>query len=157
MDIERDGKKMCFPDREHEPISFKLKLIQERFAMDINRQLKEDDITFSQLIVLSYLKAHTQEKVTQKELSEALHIKHPTTIGLLKRLEEKEMVQVIIDPDNRKFRNIILTKKGNDLMESSNKHRDFIDRSLTNGMSAKEISELRRLLDKLYDNMNEIV
>ena len=48
-------------------------------------------MTFSQMILVSYLWENREKKITQKDISEALHIKHPTTIGLLKRLEEKEM------------------------------------------------------------------
>ncbi len=156
MGSENEGRK-CFPDRDREPISFKFKLIHEMFAADINRQLKDDDLTFSQLLVLSYLQHNTSDKVTQKDLSQALHIKHPTTIGLLKRLEEKEMLEVVVDSDNRKYRNIILTPKGEQLMEANKKRRTFLDRTLVKGMTDEEKKELRRLLDKVYDNMSEVV
>ena len=123
--------------------------------MQINRQLREDDLTFSQLMVLSYLWSNVDKKNTQKDISEALHIKHPTTIGLLKRLEEKDMLKIVVDPDNRKYRNIALTEKGFELMEANKRRRRESDKTLTIGMSDKEITELRRLLDKVYDNMND--
>ncbi len=156
METGKEGRKY-FSDRDREPISFKFKLIHEMFAADINRQLKDDDLTFSQLLVLSYLQHNTESKVTQKDLSQALHIKHPTTIGLLKRLEEKGMLEVVVDSDNRKYRNIILTQKGNALMEANKRRRTFLDTALVKGMTDEEKKELRRLLDKVYDNMNEVV
>ena len=97
-----DNPGRLFRDREHEPTSFKFRLIHESFAAIINRQLKDDDLTFSQLMLISYVWENRDKKVTQKDISLALHIKHPTTIGLLKRLEEKEMLKVVVDPDNRR-------------------------------------------------------
>ncbi len=113
-------------------------------------------MTFSQLMVVSYLEENSDKKVTQKDISEALHIKHPTTIGLIKRLEEKEMINVVVDPDNRKYRNITLTKKAKEYSERRRERRKHTDSYLVNGMTDDEIRQLRVLLDKVIDNMNEL-
>lgn len=156
MICDKKGDKEFFRDKEHEPISFKFRLIHESFAAMLNRQLKEVDLTFSQFILVLYLWENRDKKVNQKDISKALHIKHPTTIGLLKRLEEKEMLKVVVDPDNRKYRNITLTKKGEDFAVANQKRRKNTDSYLTNGMTEDEIKELRRLLDKVNDNLEEI-
>ena len=145
-----------FRDREHEPVAFKFRLIHESFAATFNRQMKDDDMTFSQVILLSYLWENRERKVTQKDISEALHIKHPTTIGLLKRLEEKGMLKVVVDPDNKKFRNIAITSKGEAFIEMDHERRKERENSLVKGMTADEIKQLRHLLDKVYDNMKEL-
>lgn len=140
-------------DKGHESISFKFKLIHEAFANMFNRQLREDDMTFSQLMVISILWERRDQKVTQKDISEALHIKHPTTIGLLKRLEEKEMVKIVVDPDNRKYRNIAITEKGEEFIEKNKERRNQMNAMLTHGMNEQEIDMLRDLLDKIIENM----
>lgn len=152
MNCEEDLRKL-FRDREHEPTGFKFRLIHESFAAIINRRLRDDDMTFSQLMLISYVWENRDKKVTQKDISEALHIKHPTTIGLLKRLEEKEMLTVSVDPDNRKYRNIVLTPKGEKFVEFNRERKKHTDSYLTEGMSEEEIATLRRLLDKVIDNM----
>ena len=154
MGSGKDDKAM-FRDKEHEPISFKFRLIHEAFSASINRQLKEDDMTFSQIMVLFYLFENRDKKVMQKDISDALHIKHPTTIGLLKRLEEKEMLEVSVDEDNRKCRNIVLTKKGFEFIDHDHNRRHRREKALVSGMSDEEIAQLRRLLDKVIDNMSE--
>lgn len=146
-------KKEFFRDKEHEPLSFKFRLIHEAFACMFNRQLREDDMTWSQLMVVSLLWERRDEKVTQKDISEALHIKHPTTIGLLKRLEEKEMIKVVVDPDNRKYRNIAMTEKGEKFIVMNKERRHAMDASLTYGMNEEEVKMLRGLLDRVIDNM----
>ena len=149
-----DGQNEFFRDREHEPIGFKFKLIHEGFVAMFNRELKEDDITFSQVMVISYLDEHKDKKVTQKDISEALHIKHPTTIGLLKRLEEKGMITNVTDPDNRRCRNVTLSEKGLEFVDKRRERRKNTDYYLVNGMTEDEIAALRKLLDK--DNMGSI-
>lgn len=151
-----DGQNEFFRDREHEPIGFKFKLIHEGFVAMFNRELKEDDITFSQVMVISYLDEHKDKKVTQKDISEALHIKHPTTIGLLKRLEEKGMITNVTDPDNRRCRNVTLSEKGLEFVDKRRERRKNTDYYLVNGMTEDEIAALRKLLDKVIDNMGSI-
>ena len=149
----QDDEKRYFRDREHEPLSFKFRLIHESFACMINRHLKEEDMTFSQMILIFYLWENRDRKITQKDITEAMHIKHPTTIGLLKRLEEKEMLKVVVDPDNRKYRNIALTDKGVNFVEKDRNRKRHTEEDMVKGMSSKEIKQLRDLLDKVYDNM----
>ncbi len=151
-----ESDKEYFRDKEHEPLGFKFRLIHESFAKMLNRQLKEEDMTFSQMMVCGYLWEHRDMKVSQKDISEALHIKHPTTIGLLKRLEEKEMVKVVVDPDNRKYRSIALTEKGDEFIARNRERRHYTDRSLVEGMSEEEIQMLRGLLDRVIDNMKKL-
>lgn len=149
----QDDEKKYFRDREHEPLSFKFRLIHESFACMINRHLKEEDMTFSQMILIFYLWENRDRKITQKDITEAMHIKHPTTIGLLKRLEEKEMLKVVVDPDNRKYRNIALTEKGVAFVEKDSNRKRHTEEDMVKGMSSKEIKQLRDLLDRVYDNM----
>ena len=151
-----DEDREFFRDREHEPISFKFKLIHESFACMINRHLKEEDMTFSQMILMFYLWENREKKVTQKDITDAMHIKHPTAIGLLKRLEEKEMLKVVVDPENRKYRNIALTEKGLTFVENDRKRKRHTDEFMVKGMSDEEIATLRDLLDKVIDNMKEL-
>ncbi len=149
----QEEEREFFRDREHEPISFKFRLIHESFACMVNRHLKEEDMTFSQMILMFYLWENREKKITQKDISDAMHIKHPTAIGLLKRLEEKEMLKVVVDPDNRKYRNIALTEKGLTFVENDRKRKRHTDEYMVKGLSEAEIADLRNLLDKVYDNL----
>ena len=155
MSSSDDGRQF-FRDREHEPLSFKFRLIHEYFAAMINRHLKEEDMTFSQMILMFYLWENREKKITQKDITDAMHIKHPTAIGLLKRLEEKEMLKVIVDPENRKYRNIALTEKGMTYVENDRKRKRHTDEDMVKGMSEEEVAQLRNLLDKVYDNLQNI-
>ncbi|WP_026490525.1 MarR family winged helix-turn-helix transcriptional regulator [Butyrivibrio sp. XBB1001] len=153
--VDKEGKGFS-RDKEHEPLGFKFRLIHEGFANMLNKQLRDEDMTFSQMILVSYLWENKDKKVTQKDISQALQIKHPTTIGLLKRLEDKEMVKVVVDPDNRKYRNIAITSKGEEFIIRSKERRSVNNQVLVDGLSDEEITQLRYLLDKVIDNMNKL-
>lgn len=155
MDCIDDAREF-FRDREYEPISFKFKLVHEAFVAVFNKQLRDDDMTFSQLMVITYLDGNREKKVTQKDVSEALHIKHPTTIGLIKRLVEKEMIQVVTDSENRKYRNITLTEKGLEFIERNKERRHHTDNYLVSGFSDDEILQLRGYLDRIIDNLKSL-
>ena len=86
-------------------------------------------------------------------MCEAVHSSHPTVIGLIDRLQEKDMVIRVVDEDNHKYKNILLTPKAIDVLEKRKKHHEVMEDLLVKGMSEDEIKELRRLLDKVYDNM----
>ncbi len=153
MTFDRNGS--CKREKGKEPLGFKIKMINEKFIQNLNKELKEKDMTFSQMGILWYLEHNMDHKVTQKELSMALQVKHPTTIGLLKRLEEKEMVQIEVDEDNHKYRNISITEKALDFLKTSKRHRDEMDNMLTVGMTVEEINLFRELLDKALDNLKD--
>ena len=143
-------------DPEKEPLGFKFKLIHEGFEKNFNDQLKDENLTFSQMSVLFYLIRNQDHKVSQKELCEALHSSHPTVIGLIDRLQEKDMVIRVVDEDNHKYKNILLTPKAVDILEKRKKHHEWMEDLLVKGMSKEEIKKLRQLLDKVYENMQDI-
>lgn len=138
-----------------EPISFKIKKINERFLRDMNNRLKEDDLTYSQLTVLIFLRRNRSARTSLKDLCEALHITHPTGIGLIRRLSEKELVESRVDPDNRRCRIIKLTDKAEALLHKSFEHRQNMDQRLSGGLSEEEIATVKALLDRMYDNIKD--
>lgn len=138
-----------------EPIAFKLKKINERYLRDMNNRLKKDDLTFSQLTVLTFLERRREEKTSLKDLCEALHIAHPTGIGLIRRLAEKGLVESRVDPDNRRFRIITLSDQARSMLHDSYRHRQRMDQRLTSGLTKEETETLKRLLDRMYDNIKD--
>jgi MarR family multiple gene transcriptional regulator MgrA len=138
-----------------EPIAFKLKKISERYLRDMNNRLKKDDLTYSQVAVLTFLEHRREEKTNLKDVCEALHIAHPTGIGLIRRLSEKGFVESRVDPDNRRFRIITLTETARRMLHDSFRHRQRLDQRLTEGLSREETETVKRLLDRMYDNIKD--
>lgn len=131
------------------PLGYQFKLIQEKFKKYFNENLESMDLTFSQFVVLDYLGRNREGKVTQKDISGALQLKHSTIIGILKRLEAKEMVQCIVDAENKRYRNVFLTQKAAGRLEEMYRRREEMEKRLVSKLTKEEEQELRILLGKV--------
>lgn len=140
---------------DEEPIMFKFKKINEVFRADMNNMLKENDLTCSQFEIIKYLKHNTDHLVSQKELSLVMHVKHSTTAGLVKRLEEKGLVEVRINEDNRKYNDIVLTPKAKTSLKSSEKGHIRMADKVLNDFNKEETAQVRAYLDRIYKNITE--
>ncbi len=138
------------------PVSFKCKVIADQFASKLNYQQQQEGITFSQMAIIGYLADNTDHNVTLKELSLACHIKHPTAIGLIKRLEDKGLVTSSVSENNRKYRIISITDKGLDYFDFSKKRLESMDSALISPLNEDEQKVLNEMLDRIIENMASI-
>ena len=92
-----------------------IKKLDKVFKQNFDQELERVGLTFSQMRVLRFLEDNPNTKITQKDISKELDIQHSTTIGLLKRMQEKGLVTVVVDEDNRRCRNIFLTSQAEEI------------------------------------------
>ena len=92
-----------------------IKKLDKVFKQNFDQELERVGLTFSRMRVLRFLEDNPNTKITQKDISKELDIQHSTTIGLLKRMQEKGLVTVVVDEDNRRCRNIFLTSKAEEI------------------------------------------
>lgn len=137
------------------PLGFKFKLIHDEMIRRRNEEMKADDLTFSQAAVLFFLFRKQEEKISQKELCEAMQVTHPTMIGLLSRMEEKGLITTGTDPENHRRKLIRITRKGADLVERQHSRHEAGDRVLVQGFTPEEETEFNRLLALVYDNIRK--
>ena len=143
------------PQRRFEdaPLGYKFKRIHEMFRARMNVDMKESDLTFSQMEILFYLEKHAAQAINQQELSDAVQVSHPTMIGLINRMEEKDLVVRRTDPLNRRSRYIEMTQKSQEILRQTRERRHRNDRMLVKGFTDEETKELNRLLGMVYRNM----
>ncbi|MCI2049037.1 MAG: MarR family transcriptional regulator [Lachnospiraceae bacterium] len=168
---------------EDAPLGYQLKLINEKFTSKVNEQFRDDDLTFSQIGILFFLakadrcgegkdaaqrkpveegkdtaqgKPAGQTGVTQKELCEGMHVKHPTMIGLIGRMEEKGLIRQEVDKNDRRCRNIMLTGKGKSVLQKLGRVHERTNKYLTKGFTKEETRELSTLLARAYRNLEEL-
>lgn len=138
-----------------QPLGHKFKLIAEKIHKHQDEALRKDDLTFSQMGVLLFLLFHPQENATTGDISAELQIKHPSAVGLIHRLEEKQMVERIPNPEDSRSSYIKLTQKARDFLARNKEYNDEMDRTLVSGLSEEEVQTLRSLLDRVYANMKD--
>ena len=135
------------------PLGFKFKSIHEQFEWMMRQELSNENLTYAQMNVLRYLARNEDHPVYQKELCRALHVTHPTMVGILQRMREKGLIEQSIDPDNHRRRIISLSPGSRALMDRHRGHRDEKDAMLVKGMTQDEIRLLQNLLRKVHNNL----
>ena len=136
-----------------EHIGHKIKRIDQLFKLRMDYNLEEFDITNTQMHILAFIIHNKNNKITQKLLAEHFGVKHSTMSGILSRLKEKELIEILVDEDNKKYRNIYPTPKAFQLDKRMLSQRDETESIIMSGFTAKEIEEFCSYLDRLYDNL----
>ena len=140
---------------ENKPIRQIFKLIYDALKRDCNHQLKETEITASQCAVLMFLFSTTKNEVNQRDIEDHLKLKNPTVTGILKRMEEKEFIQCVVNSKDKRFKNVFLTEKAQIIEKNLQENMEYMDKLLVKNMSDNEIQMLRILLCKVLENITE--
>ena len=130
-----------------------IKRIDQLFKIRMNKNLQQLDITATQMHVLLHLYCNDDNKITQKDLANHFEVKHSTMAGILSRLNEKDLIEITVDEQNKKFKNITLTNKAMEKIELMSAQRDETESILLKGFSIEETKRLRAYLERLYDNL----
>lgn len=132
-----------------------IKKLDKVFKQNFNQELERVGLTFSQMRILRFIEDNPKMKITQKDISNELDIQHSTTIGLLKRMQEKGLVRVVVDEDNRRCRNIFLTKKAEDIRYEMERGREIMESRVVKSFTDEEKETFYRLLNKAIDNLKD--
>ena len=132
-----------------------IKKLDKVFKKNFDQELERVGLTFSQMRVLRFIEDNHNTKITQKDSSHDLEIQHSTTIGLLKRMQEKGLVTVVVDEDNRRCRNIFLTSKAEEISCEMERGRTIMENRVVASFTEEEKEIFYRLLNKAIDNLKE--
>lgn len=132
-----------------------IKKLDKVFKQNFDQELERVGLSFSQMRVLRFLENNPNTKITQKDISKELDIQHSTTIGLLKRMQEKGLVTVVVDEDNRRCRNIFLTNKAEEISCEMERGRTIMENRVVASFTEEEKEIFYRLLNKAIDNLKE--
>ena len=130
-----------------------LKQINDFMEKNANRALKEQDITISQSGVLVLLDKKAEKMATFKELEKSFGVSQPTMVGIINRLEHKELDDILADSDDKRIRRAQLTQKGADKCREGYKHMKAAEDLLLSSLTTEEKKEFLRLLVKIKDSM----
>lgn len=135
------------------PIGFQFRVIHEQFEAIMQQELKDSNVTYTQMSVLHYLDHHRDHSVTQKELAQGLHVSAPTASGVLRRMQDAGLIRQEVASTNRRYRYIVLDTAGQKVLDSQHSIKQEKDRMLVRDFSPEEQKELRTLLMKVHENL----
>ena len=101
---------------EGEPIGYLLARIHSNMDRRANNTLKASGMTFSQMRLLHFLFKQGEATPSQKDIEDFLQVSHPTVVGLIQRLEAKELVRSGFDSQDRRVKSVYLTEAGRGFM-----------------------------------------
>ena len=144
-----------FDPKEH--VGLLIKFINGRVVTKINKNLVEFNLTGVQHEILCFIDRNEHEgDVFQRDIEKCLKLTNPTVTGIVKRLEEKEMIVRCPSSNDARYKCLHVTEKGKEVIcKSFNFGSNNIEKKLVKGMSHDEVKMLKHLLYKALKNMEE--
>ncbi len=136
-------------------LGFYFKRIDVMMVKQVNAALKEYGMTFSQMKVLVYILGHEGERINLRDIEERFELTHPTVVGILKRMEQKGLIESIQNPSDRRSRNIVPTQKAYEVDEEMKSAREKLNRSIASKITDTQLAQLRDLLELVYSGLCE--
>ena len=144
-----------FDPKEH--VGLLVKFINGKVNNRVNKNLVEFNLTGVQHEILCFINRNEHERdVFQKDIEKCLKLTNPTVTGIVKRLEEKEMIVRCPSSDDARYKCLHVTEKGREVICKSFKFgSENIEKQLVKGMSDEEVKMLKDLLYRALRNMEE--
>ncbi|MGN0333870.1 MAG: MarR family winged helix-turn-helix transcriptional regulator [Lachnospiraceae bacterium] len=128
--------------------------IHNALEKECNQQLKENNLTFSQMRALHAIIETPSRKMSFKELEKVLMLAQSTTVGLISRLEQKKLVSVSGDRDDKRIKYVEITSLGEAFCKSAEKNMIQSEEKLLSNLSDSEREIFIRLLKLVNETMN---
>ena len=144
-----------FDPKEH--VGLLIKFLNGRITNKYNKNLVKFNLTCVQHEILCFINKNEKERdVFQKDIERCLKLTNPTVTGIIKRLEEKQMIVRCSSSIDARYKCLHLTEKGKDLICKSFKFgSNTIEKQLVNNMTGEEVKVLKDLLYIALKNMEE--
>lgn len=130
-----------------------LKQIHDALEKESNQMLRPDDLTMAQIHLLFILKDRENGICTLKELEKILHVAQSTTVGLVKRLEQKGFVESFGDTNDKRIKIARITTEGLDACRRTQESLQKVEQKLLAGLSEAEAESFTELLQRVRKNL----
>lgn len=125
-------------------INYLLTTAQHAVFQHLSMKLSDYDITPSQYGVLSCL--WQKEYATPKQISETLCLETSTISGVLDRMQKKNLIDRVINQEDRREVRIYSTKKGKLLQEPIQEIIEEVNKEVLKGFTENEVMILKDML-----------
>lgn len=129
------------------------KQINDELQRRANNQMRSQDITMSQATVLLELAHAPSSTLSMKELEKQLNVAQPTVVGLINRLEQKNLVDSFGEPNDKRTKLVKLTADGLLRVQQTEDCMDNVERSMLSGLTDTERDILYSLLKKVHNGL----
>ncbi|NLC96210.1 MAG: hypothetical protein GX675_01370 [Erysipelotrichaceae bacterium] len=121
----------------------------------INNTLQKYELTSSQGMVLSFIQKSNGE-LNPVDIEKNFKYSHPTVLGILKRLQEKEFIDINKSKKDQRFNIISLTEKGKSVKNEIQISINELEERLLKDIDENSSEIFMNTLFKMIDNLKEI-
>lgn len=136
-------------------LSLLLKTVNNLFERELNNKVSLMDLTNAQCGILAYLGRNRNKEIYLNDIEKKFCLKRPTVSGLVKRLEEKEFVMVEHKDDDRRYKQVILTEKSEEILEIIKENLENTEKILYKNLTEADKEELYRILSIMLNTMKK--
>ena len=130
-----------------------IKQIHDAVGKRVNNSLRENDLTLTQVRVLMELGEGGGGATPLKELERRFHVAQSTVVGIVRRLEEKGLVESLTARDDNRVKLIKLTPEGEGFRETHALAIDEMEKRITSRLTEDERRDLLRVLRAVYESV----
>jgi DNA-binding MarR family transcriptional regulator len=130
-----------------------IKQIHDAVGKQANNELREKDLTLSQVRILMELGDDGGGAKSLKELERRFHVSQPTIVGIVRRLEEKGLVQGFTDPEDNRVKLVNLSLDGEKFRETNMCAIEVMEKRLLSRLTETEQRDFLRMLRTVYDSI----
>ena len=137
------------------PIGAKFAVIHRAFRRELDKMLREKDLTgaqFGALRALEHLERAGGE-VSQRDVEQMCRSAHPTMTEILKKLEKKGFIEVRPSETDRRRKQIRRTDKARELDRATFRADEQTFEKFAAGLDDAARSALEEMLDRLIGNL----
>ncbi len=136
-------------------IGFRFKKINDLLCKKADETMQGLDVTYSQHHVLVYLIRSENKTASLKTLEKKFRVSQATMAGIVKRLEEKEVVTSYTLPNDKRIKMVTLTEKGISICNRSRELMIMSENKMKALYTKEELDTFVSYLDRLYKALNE--
>ncbi|MBQ9463927.1 MAG: MarR family transcriptional regulator [Lachnospiraceae bacterium] len=136
-------------------IGYLIKSISDKLRMRADADMVEHNLTLSQCRVHAYLNHHDGE-ATQKEIETFMEVSHPTVVGIISRMERAGHVVTRTDETDKRNKIVRLTDESRAMGWEIEQTTLAREKAMLAPLTEKEVSELRRMLEIIYQNIDRM-
>lgn len=115
--------------------------------------LKDEGITFPQMMILGFLHRNIDNNVNQKAIQEKMKVKGSSVTSILSTMQKSGLITKVVNPDDGREFFIKLTAKGKEIGGNIKSVLEGIDGKAEEILNEEEKVVLRSLLQKILDNI----
>lgn len=136
-----------------ESIGYSVAMAYRALRMALDAKLVRYGITFRQWQVLAGLAL--EGEISQVKLAELIGVEGPTLVRILDRMEHKGWIKRNVSSRDRRQKLITPTKKVEGAWRKMTECAHGVRNNAVKGISTKDVANLRRLLEKIRENLDE--